>query len=63
MYNKKNFNEEFINSAYERALNINRRNTSGESYKGTPSVYFRHKTWPEVIRLYKETKKAKTLLS
>ena len=63
MYINKNFDTAGIISSY---LNTDHSAQNG-SAQGTfgSAAYIRtgQKTWPEVIRLYKETKKKKTLKS
>ncbi len=60
MYIKNNFDAEYINKVSERVSNTPAKKTNNRNLPiRTPYTQFGYKTWPEVIRLYKELKKEK----
>ena len=60
MYIKNNFDAEYINKVSERVSNTPAKKKINRKLSiRTPYTHFGCKTWPEVIRLYKELKKEK----
>ena len=60
MYIKNNFDAEYINKVSERVSNPPAKKTNNRNLSiRTPYTHFGNKTWPEVIRLYKELKREK----
>ena len=60
MYIKNNFDAEYIKKVNERVSNTPAKKTNNRNLSiRTPYTHFGYKTWPEVIRLYKELKKEK----
>lgn len=57
MYIRNNSEEYFITRASERAMNTANKTTSIGRYGSSAYTHFGHKTWPQIIRLYKEMKK------
>ena len=60
MYIKDDSKADFINKVNERiSNNPGRKKPYGVMPLRTPYTHFGNKTWPEVIRLYRESKKGK----
>jgi hypothetical protein len=57
MYNRNNFETAYISNAKKRVFNIGSDKTSEGSNQIRTCKPFGHKTWPEVIILYREIKK------
>ena len=60
MYIKKNFDADYISNAYEKAFNSKaKKYYNDDPLKRFSYTHFGRKTWPEVIRLYKEYRENK----
>lgn len=55
---RKHYEDDFINETYSRVMNRGKKDTASlKTIRGGSYTHIGHRTWPDIIRLYKESKK------